>query len=84
MGASESYVTTVIPRAIADLRVGHSAVGSVAETIKAFAPLDSDAWIAGSCDAAVAAEPLVSVPVAPSVCNAARAPPVFTLSATVK
>ncbi len=84
VGASESYVTTLMPRAIACLSVGHSALGSVAETISALAPLEIAAWMAGSCDAEVAAEPLVSLPVSPSVLSAARAPPVFTLSATVK
>jgi hypothetical protein len=38
---------------------------------------------AGSCDAEVAAEPLVSVPVSPSAWSAARAPPVFTLSRVI-
>ena len=77
-------MTTVIPFAIAAFSVGHSAVGSVADTIRMFAPLAIVAWIAGSCDAAVAADPLVSVPVSPSVPSAASAPPVFTLSAVVK
>ena len=40
-------------------------MGSVAETMRAFAPLAIDDWIAGSCDAEVAAEPLVSVPCSP-------------------
>jgi hypothetical protein len=69
---------------MADLSVGHSAVGSVAETIRTLAPLAIAAWIAGSCEAEVAAEPLVSVPVSPSVWSAESAPPLFTLSATVK
>ena len=64
-----------MPRAIADFSVGHSAVGSVAETIRTLAPFAIAAWIAGSCDADVAAEPLVSVPVSPSVFSAAIAPP---------
>src|SRR5215469_9075392 len=38
----------------------------------------------GICDAAVAAVPLVSLPVSPSVWSAARAPPLFTLSERVK
>ena len=74
----------MIPRAIACLSVGHSAVGSVAETMRTLAPLAIAAWMAGSWEADVAAEPLVSVPVEPSSLTAASAPPVFTLSATVK
>src|SRR5215831_11712595 len=35
--------------------------------------------MAGICDAAVAAVPLVSLPVSPSVWSAARAPPLFRL-----
>src|SRR6266508_3324311 len=53
-GASESYVMTVILRAIACFRVGHSADASVAETISALAPFVIAAWIAGICEAAVA------------------------------
>src|ERR1700678_2730841 len=75
VGASESYVTTVMPRDIAACSVGHRAVGSVADRIRALAPLVIAAWIAGSWDAGVAAVPLVSCPVSPSVCRAARAPP---------
>ena len=59
-------MTTVIPRFIAAFSVGHSAVGSVAETMSAFAPLLIAAWMAGICEAGVAAVPLVSVPVSPS------------------
>ena len=73
-----------MPFAIACFNVGQSAVGSVAEMIRIFAPLAIEAWIAGSCDAAVAAVPLVSVPTSPRVPRAASAPPVFTLSAVVK
>ena len=73
-----------MPRFIAALSVGHSAVGSVADTISAFAPLEIAAWIAGICDAGVAALPLVSVPVSPSASSAAIAPPEFALSAVVK
>ena len=73
-----------MPAAIADFSVGHSAVGSVAETISAFAPLVIAAWMAGICEAGVAAVPLVSVPVSPSAFNAASAPPDLTLSAVVK
>ncbi len=73
-----------MPRFIAALSVGQSAVGSVAETIRAFAPLEIAAWIAGSSDAGVAAVPLVSVPVSPSASSAAMAPPDFALSAVVK
>jgi hypothetical protein len=64
--------------------VGHSAVGSVADTMSALAPLEIAAWIAGICAAGVAALPLVSVPVSPSVFSAAIAPPEFALSAVVK
>ena len=64
--------------------VGHSAVGSVADTIRALAPLVIAAWMAGICEAGVAAVPLVSVPVSPSALSAASAPPDFTLSAVVK
>src|SRR5690348_12313541 len=73
-----------MPRLIADLSVGHSAVGSVADTMSAFAPLEIAAWIAGICEAGVAAVPLVSVPVSPSACRAAIAPPESALSAVVK
>ncbi len=73
-----------MPRAIACLNVGHRAVGSVADTISALAPLAIAAWMAGSWEAEVAAEPLVSLPDSPSAPSAARAPPVLTLSATVK
>jgi hypothetical protein len=66
------------------LSVGHSAVGSVAEMISAFAPLLTAAWMAGIWDAGVSAVPLVSVPVSPSVSSAAIAPPEFALSAVVK
>src|SRR5690348_117069 len=69
---------------MACLSVGHSAVGSVADTMSALAPLVIAAWMAGICEAGVAAVPLVSVPVSPSELSAARAPPVFTLSAVVK
>src|SRR5437773_5583717 len=61
-GASESYVTTVILRAIACFSVGQSADASVAETISAFAPFVIAAWIAGIRDAGVAAVPVVSAP----------------------
>src|SRR5262249_29270263 len=84
VGASESYVTTVMPLPIADFRVGQSADASVAETLGAFARVVIAAWIAGICEAAVACVPLVSVPFSPSVFNAASAPPDFTLSAVVK
>src|SRR5215211_6222599 len=57
-GASESYVMTVILRAIACFSVGQSAEASVADTIRAFAPFVTAAWIAGICDAAVAWVPL--------------------------
>jgi hypothetical protein len=74
----------VTPRLIADFSVGHSAVGSVADTISAFAPFETAAWIAGISAAGVAAFPLVSVPVSPSALSAAIAPPEFALSAVVK
>src|SRR5690349_17465321 len=73
-----------MPRLIADLSVGHSAVGSVADTISAFAPLEIAAWIAGIWLAGVAAVPLVSVPVSPRALSAAIAPPELALSAVVK
>src|SRR5215472_1850697 len=63
-----------MPRFIAELSVGHSAVGSVADTMRALAPLEMAAWIAGICDAGVAAVPLVSVPFSPSALSAAMAP----------
>jgi len=75
---------TVIPRFIAEVSVGHSAVGSVAETMSTFAPLLIAAWMAGIWEAGVAAVPLVSVPVSPSAVRAAIAPSVFALSAVVK
>ena len=46
--------------------MGHSAVGSVADTMSTFAPLLIAAWMAGIWEAGVAAVPLVSVPVSPS------------------
>ena len=52
--------------------------------MRAFAPLLIAAWIAGICEAGVAAVPLVSVPVSPSASSAAIAPPDFELSAVVK
>ena len=73
-----------MPFCMAEFRVGHSADGSVADTMRAFAPLLIAAWMAGICDAGVAWVPLVSVPVAPSAFSAAIAPPDFTLSAVVK
>ena len=73
-----------MPLAMADFRVGHSAVGSVADTIRMLAPLVIAAWMAGICEAGVAAVPLVSVPVSPSCCSAAIAPPNLALSAIVK
>jgi hypothetical protein len=77
-------VTTVIPRFIAALSVGHRAVGSVADTMSALAPVEMAAWIAGICEDGVAAVPLVSVPVSPSAVSAAIAPPELALSAVVK
>src|SRR5580765_754689 len=73
-----------MPFFMADLSVGQSAEESEAETMSAFAPFVIAAWMAGICDAAVAAEPLVSVPFSPSAFSAASAPPVLTLSDTVK
>jgi hypothetical protein len=52
--------------------------------MSAFAPLLIAAWMAGICEAGVAAVPLVSVPVSPSAWSAAIAPPEFALSAVVK
>src|SRR5277367_56092 len=83
-GASESYVTTVIPFFIAEFSVGQSAEASVADTRRTFAPFVIAAWIAGICDAGVAAVPLVSVPVSLRALSAAIAPPDFALSAVVK
>src|SRR3954463_5597830 len=48
--ASESEVMTVMPRFSAPFSVGHSAVGSVADTMSAFAPLLIAAWMAGICE----------------------------------
>src|ERR1700739_146666 len=73
-----------MPRCMADSSVGHSAVGSVADTMSAFAPLETAAWIAGICDAGVADVPLVSLPVSPRAPSAAMAPPELALSAVVK
>ena len=73
-----------MPLAIAAFSVGHSAFGSVADTMSALAPLVIAAWMAGICEAGVAAVPLVSVPVSPRRLSAAIAPPDFTLSAVVK
>src|SRR5437870_867651 len=69
---------------MADFSVGHSAVGSVADTMSALAPLEIAAWMAGICEAGVALVPLVSVPDSPSVCSAEIAPPELALSAVVK
>ena len=52
--------------------------------MSALAPLEIAAWMAGICDAGVAAVPLVSVPVSPSALSAAIAPPELALSAVVK
>jgi hypothetical protein len=60
-----------MPFAMAAFRVGQSAEGSVADTMRAFAPLLIAAWMAGICEAGVAWVPLVSVPVAPSAPSAA-------------
>src|SRR5215469_13879826 len=46
VGASESYMTTVMPFLMADSSVGHSAVGSVADTMSTLAPLLIAAWMA--------------------------------------
>src|SRR5690349_3398790 len=73
-----------MPLSMADLSVGHRAVGSVADTIRMLAPLVIAAWMAGSSDAGVAAVPLVSVPVSPRSWSAAMAPPNLAVSATVK
>ena len=73
-----------MPLAMADFSVGHSADGSVADTMSALAPLVIAAWRAGICDDGVAAVPLVSVAVSPTLRSAAIAPPDFTLSAVVK
>src|SRR2546430_2103068 len=73
-----------MPLSMAAFSVGHSAVGSVADTIRMLAPLVIAAWMAGSSDAGVAAVPLVSVPVSPSCWSAAMAPPNLAVSATVK
>src|SRR5471032_3553142 len=73
-----------MPFFIAEFRVGQRAAASVADTSRMFAPLVIAAWIAGICDAAVAAVPLVSVPVSPSALSAAIAPPDLALSAVVK
>ena len=73
-----------MPLAMAAFRVGHSALGSVADTMSALAPLVIAAWRAGIWEEGVAAVPLVSVAVSPSVARAAMAPPDFTLSAVVK
>src|SRR5215471_15725828 len=83
-GASESYVTTVIPLDIAELSVGQRADASVADTRRMFAPFVIAAWIAGICEAGVAAVPLVSVPLSLSAFRAAIAPPDLALSAVVK
>jgi len=69
---------------MAEFSVGHSAEGSVADTIRTLAPLVIADWIAGIWEAGVAAVPLVSVPVSPSAWSAASAPPDFTLSEVVK
>src|SRR5579862_1583170 len=83
-GASESYVTTVIPFCIAEFSVGQSADASVADTSRMFAPLVIAAWMAGIWEAGVAAVPLVSVPDSLRAFRAAIAPPDFALSEVVK
>ena len=77
-------MTTVIPFCIAELSVGQRAAASVAETSRMFAPLVIAAWIAGICEAGVAAVPLVSVPLSFSAFSAAIAPPDLALSEVVK
>ena len=77
-------MTTVIFFFMAELSVGQSAAASLAETTSAFAPFVIAAWMAGICDAAVAAVPLVSVPVSPRAFRAASAPPDLALSEVVK
>jgi hypothetical protein len=84
MGASESYVTTVTPLAIAPLSVGQSAAGSVAETIRMLAPLVIAPWMAGIWELGVAEVPLVSVPCSLNAFKAKRAPPLLTLSEVLK
>src|SRR5450755_1803501 len=73
-----------MPRFMAELSVGQSADGSVADTTSALAPLAIAAWTAGICEAGVASVPLVSLPVSPRALSAASAPPDFTLSEVVK
>jgi hypothetical protein len=59
-----------MPFFIAAFSVGHRALGSVADTIRTLAPFAIAAWMAGICDAGVAAVPLVSVPLSPSAVSA--------------
>src|SRR5262249_15179924 len=73
-----------MPFAMAEFRVGHSADGSVADTMRAFAPLLIAAWMAGICEAGVARAPLVSGPVAPGGPGAASVPPFVPLWGVVK
>src|ERR1022692_254938 len=73
-----------MPRFMAELSVGQSADGSVADTTSALAPLAIAAWMAGIWEDGVASVPLVSLPVSPRALSAASAPPEFTLSEVVK
>ena len=62
---------------MAALSVGQRAFGSVAEMIRALAPLAISAWMTGNWRAGVSVVPLVSAPVSPSCFRAARAPPLL-------
>ena len=74
-----------MPLVMAEFRVGHSADGSVADTMRDVGALgDRRLDRRDLRRRAVAAVPLVSVPVSPSAWRAASAPPDFTLSAVVK
>ena len=72
------------PLRIAEFSVGQSAAGRSPTRAATFAPFVIAAWIAGICEAGVAAVPLVSVPVSLSAFSAAIAPPDLALSAVVK
>ena len=73
-----------MPLAMAPFRVGHSADGSVADTMRAFAPLLIAAWMAGICEAGVAAVPLVSRAGVAEGAQRGERPAGLTLSAVVK
>ena len=84
---ADAVINVTIPEAHAEVTITALLNGlavlcekPVADTMSAFAPLLIAAWMAGICEAGVAAVPLVSVPVSPSVSSAEIAPPAVAVS----